>query len=130
MKPALKAAFEDLQDALSAAPEALAVIPVPRLPPLVEDFLYAATLDSARLKAAEIGLPLVLAEQTNPKEETPKAADLKTEGVRANIFFKIPQADGRVAVVFETSGRVRVRHSDADGGYIAAVARPDDFWRI
>ena len=56
-----------INDIIDDAPEALAVVPVPTLPEFVEDFLYAVTLDLPRLKAAETGLPIVLAAQTNPK---------------------------------------------------------------
>jgi hypothetical protein len=127
----LKAAFDDLQDTLAAAPEALAVIAVPALPPMTENFHLPATVDAKQLKAAtESGLPIVLASHIDPKDKDARACDLQPFAVRAQVFFRGPVMNGKSACVFETGERIHVKYSDASNGNVVATARPKDWWSI
>jgi hypothetical protein len=125
-----RAALDDLRSSLADAPEALAVIAVSELPPLIDNYQLPATVNANQLKAAtESGLPIVLASHIDPKNKDAKACDLQPFAVRAHVVFRGPVMNGKAACIFETGERLRVRYSDA-GSYIAATAVPDDWWRI
>ena len=84
----MNATLADIRDAIEAAPQAFAVIPVPNAP--ADGFHHRATLDANQLKAAlQTGLPLLLVQQTT-------TGGLLPVGVRAEYSRQLPQPNGKV----------------------------------
>jgi hypothetical protein len=122
--------IKELAETLSAAPAAYAVIPIPKLPCLAEDFFLPTSVDPKYLQAAiSSGLQIVLAPMVDPNNQNPDASGLSPFAIRAEIFFKGPESDGKCAVVFDTGRQVAVRYTETDGN-IRATSRKDDLWKI
>jgi hypothetical protein len=123
--------LKELAGTISAAPDHYAIIPVPGLSALSDNFVLPASVNTEHLRHAIVSwLPIALAATVDPKNENPVHTDLSPFAIRAEVFFHGPHSDGKAAVIFETGQQVAVKYNSDGNGGIRATARPDDFWSI